>query len=68
MIDDDDVTAWAIFGPVGGPVVTTVFLVVLCVLMVRACENKNECGRRHCDKGRPALVKGECVCMEQAKP
>lgn len=68
MIDDDDVALWAIFGPTGGWVVTTIFLVVFAFLAVRSCENKDACARMHCDTGKPALVKGKCVCLAEATP
>lgn len=68
MIDSDDVFLWAAFGPVGGWVLTTIFVVVLAFLGWRACDNNTQCKRQHCEAGRPVLVKGDCVCVGEALP
>ena len=67
MIDDDDVRDMMIIGSGAGPIVGLIFAVVVIVVAVYACQNKQECHKRHCDHGRAELVKGQCLCVEDAK-
>lgn len=43
-------------------------VVVLAFLGWRACDNDAQCKRQHCEAGKPMLVKGECVCVGEARP
>ncbi len=67
MIDDDDVDfAILASNPTTGiGVIITIVLIV--VLAVVASHNKEECSTRHCDHGHPALIKGQCLCVEAAQ-
>lgn len=68
MIDDDDVNFFALLGPLGnGPVAFVIWIAGLALIGYIACSNNEECGRRHCDHGHPALMKGECLCVEGSK-
>lgn len=70
MIDDDDVRDVAIFGMPdsnAGCLVWAIFLAVLIAVAVIASRNGDDCGKMHCDKGTPRLIKGECLCTEKAK-
>lgn len=67
MIDDSDVD-FAILASMGTRGwVSVVFAVAAFVLMVARCSSEDECGKRHCDKGKPTVVAHECVCVEKAR-
>lgn len=74
MIDDDDVFAAAVLTPSGGSgpvgcVVSLACLLFVIALAVIASQNKDECSKRKCEAGsKPMLLKGECLCVAQAKP
>lgn len=67
MIDDNDVTTWAVGFPVIGPITAIIFLVGFVVLSVYACENEADCSKRSCEHGQARLLDGECVCAEAPK-
>lgn len=74
MIDDDDVFAAAVLTPSGGAgpfgcIFSVVCLAIVIALAVVASQNKDECSKRKCEAGsKPMLLKGECLCVAQAKP
>lgn len=67
MIDDDDVDfAILAFNPITG-IGTVIAIVLIVALAVVASRNKDECAARHCNAGHPALIKGQCLCVEAAQ-
>ena len=68
MIDDDDVTWVTMFMPTGGgPFGLLLAVAVIVFVWWRACSNDDECAKRHCDRGSPALMHHECLCVEKAR-
>lgn len=69
MIDSDDADTFlllSMFGPGGW--IGFIIAVIGIVVAVKACANESECSERHCDHGKPKLIKHECLCVEGAKP
>lgn len=63
MIDYDDVSDFALFGPVG-----FIGLVILIALFCIALENDKECSTRTCPAGMaPKLMENDCLCTTKAK-
>jgi len=67
MLDDDD----AMFATLAWQPTSLLGLVVggiiLALIWFQACSNAGECGKRHCEHGKPQLVKHECICTERAE-
>jgi hypothetical protein len=75
MLDDDDLLTATILAPTpggSGPVgciATLIGLAIVIAIAVVVSQNKEECGKRTCEAGsKPMLLKGECLCVSQAKP
>jgi hypothetical protein len=62
MIDDSDVD-FAVLAAPGG----IVGVIIILVVAYFACTNKEDCMKRHCDRGHPVLTAHECLCLESAK-
>lgn len=67
MIDSDDAEHAALLWPSGGPWWFILLgLVVVGGLAYAAWSNERECAARHCDRGAPRVVDGDCSCLEPA--
>lgn len=60
--DSDDVFLLAVV--VEHPIASAILILVSLALAVIAWRNDGECAKQHCDRGHPALVEHECVCVE----
>jgi hypothetical protein len=67
MIDDDDVMLAALGLPIIGPISGIVFVIVVGLLSFYACENGEECGKKHCEHGKAELMHNQCLCVMEAK-
>jgi len=68
MIDDYDVTWFAILWPFGShPIISLVGLCILAALWTAECKAEDECSSRHCNESVPAIIHNECICVEKAK-
>jgi hypothetical protein len=62
MIDESDANfSLLLFGG------TPIGLIIAILIAYQACQNKEDCSKRHCDKGHPVLTAHECLCLEEAK-
>jgi hypothetical protein len=67
MIDDDDVSWFALFWPWGGWIGAILGLLIIAVLGYVACQNDRECEARVCPEGERARLLGhECMCIRAA--
>lgn len=69
MIDDDDVTDFALFG-YGGPGLAGifVFLSILIIIAAYAYQNGDDCSKRTCPAGTTSkLTSHECLCVTRPK-
>lgn len=68
MIDDDDVSDFALFFPVVGTITAIIFIIGIIGLTYISCVNEKECNQKTCNGDiKPMLIKGECLCVEKAK-
>jgi hypothetical protein len=69
MLDDDDLDFAILASPSGGGwVVFLISLAIVIVVAVIVHGNKDDCAAMHCDGGqKPKLLKGECLCVTEAR-
>ena len=69
MLDGDDLEIVALTWPDdGGWVLTLLGVIVFAVLVWFVWHNETDCEAKHCNNNTvPALVQGECVCIEKTK-
>jgi hypothetical protein len=69
MLDDDDVTFFALLAPTPKSVLGCLALVaVLVVLIVVVLSNETDCSEQKCDRGVAELHDGSCMCVEKPRP
>lgn len=68
MIDDDDVTFFALSASPVGPIGFVVCIAIMIVLGCIAASNADDCAQMKCATGEPKVIKHECLCVERAKP
>lgn len=69
MLDDDDTDFAILMSPSdAGWIGLVISVIVIIVIAVIVAQNKDDCAARHCDDGqKPRLLKGECLCVTEAK-
>lgn len=63
MLDEDDLDFAILVGPGGW---FGILLVIIIAIFVY--RNTEECEARHCDHGKPVLMRHECLCVDEAPP
>ncbi len=68
MLDDDDLDFAILAWPSGGWILGILGVIVIVVMAIIVSGNKDECAKRHCERGTPILAHHECLCVEKATP
>lgn len=68
MIDHEDADMMWMIALIGdNPVLFVLGLIAAGIVAFIACQNDDECSKRHCDRGHPVLMEHDCMCVETAK-
>lgn len=64
MLDFEDVT---FFSLVLSPLNLVIYLLIICIMLMIAMSNQQDCEKRRCVTGQARIIDGDCVCVELAK-
>lgn len=67
MLDNDDADTLGLIalftnGPLGWALLVAAIIVVIIV-----ASNEEDCEKKICDRGKPALIENDCLCLEKAR-